>query len=168
MTSFIATMAVPFLFIAAAVSDALTFRIPNLIPGLLVLLYAVVAIAVPLPLEAILIHLGVFAATLVLGMALFAFNLIGGGDAKFFAACGLWVGLSGLGGFLLSFSIAGGALAIALLALRRLPMPAAAARAPWAMRLWSPKAGVPYGVALGAGALFIHSKTALFAALTTL
>lgn len=166
MTSFIATVALPFLFIAAAVSDALTFRIPNIIPGLMIALFAVTAIALPMPMDAIGIHAAVFAATLVLGMALFAFNIIGGGDAKFFAACGLWVGLSGLGGFLLSFSIAGGVLALSLLALRRLPMPAAAARAPWAMRLWSPKAGVPYGIALGLGALFIHPKTALFASMT--
>lgn len=166
MTFFIATVALPFLLIAAAVSDALTFRIPNLIPGAMVVLFAANAVAMPMPLDAIGIHAAVFAATLVLGMVLFAFNIIGGGDAKFFAACGLWIGLSGLGGFLLAFSLAGGVLALALLALRRLPIPAAAARAPWAMRLWSSKAGVPYGIALGLGALFIHPKTALFAAMT--
>ncbi len=57
------------------------------------------------------------------------------------------------------FALIGGAFAVALLALRRVPMPAMTARLPFLGELLRPKAGLPYGVAL-----IVLPKTSLFAA----
>jgi prepilin peptidase CpaA len=46
-------------------------------------------------------------------------------------------------------------LTLALLSFRSLPLPGVLARRNWVMRLHNPAAGVPYGVALAAGALAI-------------
>ena len=52
-------------------------------------------------------------------MVLFGLNLVGGGDAKLLAASALWIGYEQLVPFLLYVTIFGGALALLLLAYRR-------------------------------------------------
>ena len=46
--------------------------------------------------------------------------------------------------------------------LRRLPLPRLLARQAWILRLHDEKAGIPYGVALAAGALVILPGTDIF------
>ena len=53
-------------------------------------------------------------------------------------------------------------LTLTLLALRQWPLPAIAARQQWIMRLHAEKAGIPYGVALAAGAFAILPHTEIF------
>jgi prepilin peptidase CpaA len=101
-------------------------------------------------------------AGLAIGFALFAFGLIGGGDAKLFAGITLWLGIGSLLEFAMLTSLCGGCLALALISLRKLPMPASFAGHGWLMRLHDPKSGIPYGVALATGALVILPHTDIF------
>jgi prepilin peptidase CpaA len=49
----------------------------------------------------------------------------------------------------------GGGLTLAILAARQIPLPQLLARQPWLVRLHDSRAGIPYGVALAAGALVV-------------
>lgn len=93
--------------------------------------------------------LGAFA----FGVAMFALGQWGGGDVKFMAAASLWLGWPVLAGFLLWVAIAGGGLAVAVLAFRRFRLRPAWAARPWLARLHRAEQGLPYGVALGIGGL---------------
>jgi prepilin peptidase CpaA len=156
--------AAPFLFAMAPIYDALTYKIPNWISAALIVLFVPAALSAALPLAAIGWHALTFCLALALGIALFAFRLIGAGDAKFFAAAALWIGPGDLFAYMFVFSVAGGVVALVLLMLRRLPAPAFAMRFGFAQALWNPKNKVPYGVALGIGALIVLPGTPLVAA----
>jgi prepilin peptidase CpaA len=99
---------------------------------------------------------------LCMGFALFAFGYIGGGDAKLFGAVTLWLGFHDLLPYALAASLFGGALTLMLLTLRQYPLPAGLARREWILRLHGAKAGIPYGVALAAGAFAILPQTEIF------
>ena len=85
-------------------------------------------------------------------------DLVGGGDAKLLAAAALWLGFDQLVPFLAYVTIFGGALALLLLAYRRCP-PARLPLPDWAARLHAKGEGMPYGVAIAAGALSIYPLT---------
>jgi prepilin peptidase CpaA len=61
-------------------------------------------------------------------------------------------------------SICGGALTLAIMLLRQWPLPALLARQSWILRLHDEHSGIPYGVALAAGAVFILPSTEIFRA----
>src|SRR3954471_12119338 len=82
----------PFLMAYAAASDLLTMTIPNRLCAALVAAFGVLAVAAGLGWSDLAGHLGAAAATLVVTFTLFAFGLIGGGDAKLAAATALWLG----------------------------------------------------------------------------
>jgi prepilin peptidase CpaA len=90
---------------------------------------------------------------LAAGIAMFALGWIGGGDAKLFAACALWMGWPGILPFLMWTSIAGGGLAVMLLWSRKLAAALPALGPAWFGRLMQPKGDVPYGLAIAVGAL---------------
>jgi prepilin peptidase CpaA len=93
-------------------------------------------------------------AVLLLAIGMFALGWIGGGDAKLMAASALWVGLRGLAPFALYTGLAGGALALILVAMRSAWLrPLAEAGPAWARRLATPGESAPYGVAIAIGAL---------------
>ena len=58
-------------------------------------------------------------------------------------------------------SLFGGGLTFGLLAMRRLPLPQFLAQ-PWLLRLHDEREGVPYGVALAAGAFVLLPYTEIF------
>ena len=93
--------------------------------------------------------LGAFA----FGVAMFALGQWGGGDVKFMAATSLWLGWPVLLDYLLLVAVAGGLLALTVLAFRRFKLPGAWAARPWLARLHRAEQGLPYGVALGIGGL---------------
>jgi prepilin peptidase CpaA len=79
---------------------------------------------------------------------------MGGGDAKLLAAAALWMGWPAVLPFLAGAAIAGGGLAMALLALRSAALRPLVLGGPrWVVRLADPGEGAPYGVAIAAGAL---------------
>ena len=148
----------PFAMAYAAASDLLTMRIANSVSLGLVVAFLVIALIAGMTAEEMLIHFAIGAALLVAGMLLFGLNLVGGGDVKLLAAAGLWIGYDQLGPFLLYVTIFGGALALLLLAYRRFP--ATALPLPtWAARLHAEGEGMPYGIAIAAGALVVYPLT---------
>ena len=157
----------PALLILAAISDVLSYTIPNTLVLALLGLFAILVAALavtgfPGNWELIGFHLLAGAAALVVGMLLFALGWIGGGDAKLFAAAALWLGWNALFEYAILATLLGGALTLALLVLRRLPLPAFMFRLKWFARLSEPKEGIPYGVALSLAALVLLPETELF------
>jgi prepilin peptidase CpaA len=149
--------------IAGAAYDLTTFTIPNWISLALLALFPVLAIAAGLSLGETGIHLAVGAAALAVGIALFAGGIVGGGDAKLFAALALYMGLSSIGPYVFAVALSGGALAAALLMLRWAPISILLSRVTWMQKLSAPGVGVPYGVAIAAGGLLAFPTTTLFA-----
>ena len=90
-----------------------------------------------------------------IGFTLFALGYIGGGDAKLFAAVALWLGPHDLLSYTLVATLLGGFLTLTLLGLRHLPLPAGLARQDWILKLHDNRSGIPYGVALAAGAFVV-------------
>ena len=136
------------LFIAlasAALEDGWRLRISNWSP-LAILALVIVACALAGPRITLWQNFALFVALLVVGTFLFSANLLGGGDVKLLASSGLWFNLSGGWRMLVMVAIAGGLLAILILALRTL--------VPDRAYCWLPlrrKSGIPYGVAIAAG-----------------
>ena len=159
LTLFPATMAF------AASSDLFTMTIANRVSLVLVGGFFVLAVLTGMSPAAIGWHLGAGAALLVVGFGLFSFGWVGGGDAKLAAATALWFGFAHLPDYLLYASIFGGALTLALIQFRMLPLPQALARREWIERLHRTGGGVPYGIALAAAALLVYPHTEWMAAL---
>ena len=103
------------------------------------------------------------AGILVIGLSLWAFKVIGGGDAKLFAAITPWIGLLALGEFLFTTAMCGLFLTIAILGFRRLPLLPVYAHAPWILRFHErSKRDLPYGVAFAAGGLLTFPQTSFY------
>lgn len=137
------------LLVLAALQDASQLKISNYICGAVLLLGMVTAFIVG-PSWALWQNLLVFAVALTLGTWLFGAGILGGGDVKLFAVTVLWFDLGSALPFLLAVAIAGGLLAILIIVLRLIG---------WSDRIRSrvkvlqPKAGIPYGIAIAAGAM---------------
>ena len=157
----------PGLLIVAAVGDLLTYRIPNWISVALVGLFAVAALVAGLDWMAIAIHAGVAISLLVLGMGLFALKLLGGGDAKLFAAIGLWLGFAALPIYLFWVTVSGGLLAASVLLFRKVSLPTDFTAPEWLARLHNKQEGIPYGIAIAAGALLALPNAIWFEHVTT-
>lgn len=142
--------------------DIASYTIPNFLSLALLALFAVFAATSGMAPGEIGTHALAGLVGLAIGFALFAFGLIGGGDAKLFAVIVLWLGFSDLLDFVLMTSVFGGVLTIGLLGLRNLPMPGLLADQGWLMRLHDARSGIPYGAALAAGALVILPHAEIF------
>jgi prepilin peptidase CpaA len=145
--------------LAAAVSDLLTMTIPNRLTLALAAAFPVAAASVGMELPSFGWHLAAGALVLVVCFGFFAMGWLGGGDAKLGAGVALWLGFESLMPWLLATALIGGALTLFILAVRRVPLPALVARQDWALRLHAPETGVPYGIAISAGALWILPMT---------
>ncbi len=152
----------PALLALAAGWDLVSFTIPNPLQWFIAAAFVVFVLASGLTPAAVGSHLLAGFLGLALGFTLFALGFVGGGDAKLFAVIALWLGFHDLVSYVLIASIMGGALTLALLALRHVPLPATLAGQAWLLRLHDERAGIPYGVALAAGAFFILPQTEIF------
>lgn len=139
--------------VVAMVSDAYCFKIPNWLNGALLLSYPVAYVLFQTQMDW-LMGLAGFAAVFALGYVIFVFKIMGGGDVKLFAVCGLWIGWSSaLVDFILFAMLLGGPLTLLLLAARPV---AAYYYARYGRegtdipRVLSYGEPVPYGIAIGA------------------
>jgi prepilin peptidase CpaA len=152
----------PAMMIFAAWMDLFTMTIPNRISIILVAAFLIAAPVTGMGWEQFLIHLATGATLLAIGIALFSFGLLGGGDAKLLAAASLWIGFNDLGQYMFMVVLMGGALSVVLLIYRGLLPPKWVLNQPWALRLHNKKEGIPYGLALSGAALWIFPATAWF------
>jgi prepilin peptidase CpaA len=154
----------PLLVAAAAFYDASSMIIPNWLNGLTAVLFVPVALIAHAPLTEIGLALLLGVTVFMLGAGLFFLRVMGGGDVKMIAACSVWLGLPMMMPFLLFTALAGGALAAFALVVRRIA-PVGVSAAGWTRWLTERRTGVPYGIAIAAGAMFVWSQSALGAAL---
>lgn len=147
-------LAYPLCLCWAAKSDIESMTIPNRLNIGLALAFVPVALLTGLSWEGWAIHLGLGLAGLLLGMVLFAFRLMGGGDAKLIAAAALWLGLDGFLALLIYTALAGGVLTLGLLGARRLYGHYAGVLPANLGRHLQENGDIPYGVAICAGGLF--------------
>ena len=99
--------AFPALVIFGAMRDAVSFTIPNWISIALAAAFLPTALIMGASPGQMGIALLIGVGALVAGMGMFAVGWIGGGDAKLFAAAGLWMGLGALLPYLLVTALAG-------------------------------------------------------------
>jgi prepilin peptidase CpaA len=159
----------PALVIVGALRDVVSYTIPNWISLALIAGFPLAALALGLPLGVIGLHAGLGAAALAAGIAMFALGWVGGGDAKLFAAAGLWLGWPAAVTFLLVTGLAGGALALGLLTLRSAWLRPVVLMGPaWFTRLAEPGENVPYGLAIAVGALVAFPASPLMMGLNGL
>ena len=152
----------PALMLFAAWMDLFTMRISNGISMALAVGFLPLAHVVGLPPSLIASHYLCGSFILCITFTLFALGKIGGGDAKLAAASSIWIGWDLLLEYLIAASILGGLLALLILAARQFPLPLALLRWPWIVRLHEPRTGMPFGVALGAGAIIVYPQTAIW------
>ncbi len=155
IASFIPLAGFAGLMLTAAITDIRHLRIPNWISLAAVLLYPVHVLSAQTPIDwAGALAIGF--AVLALGFVLFSLRIVGGGDAKLFAAAALWAGPELVIPLVFSTAIAGGILAALLWLAHHLPsfgipvvLPSTAAAAPFG------KQPLPYGVAIALGAAYV-------------
>ena len=157
-----AVLLFPFLMILAACMDLFTMRISNSISIVLALGFLPLALLTGMPYWDIALHYACGLFILSITFTLFAFNVIGGGDAKLAAASVIWVGWGSVIDYLLIASVFGGLLALFLLSARQFPLPLVLQRQPWIACLHEPRGGVPFGVALGLGGVIVYPQTAIW------
>jgi prepilin peptidase CpaA len=153
LTLFPATMAF------AASSDLFTMTIANRISLILVGGFVLLAVMTGMSASDMALHFGAGGTVLLIGFVLFACGWIGGGDAKLAASTALWLGFAHLFDYLIYSALLGGALTVAIIQFRKLPLPASLAGSEWIERLHRTGGGVPYGIALAAAALLVYPHT---------
>jgi prepilin peptidase CpaA len=141
--------------IYAAFADLITMRIRNHIPALLALAYGATALGAGLPLSGIATSVLAALAVLTAGFICFCFGWIGGGDAKLASVATLWLGSDQALPFLAVVAVAGCVLTLLLVAFRLTPLLVRLDGIAWLRQLHERQSGVPYGIALAAGALLL-------------
>lgn len=79
------------LVLIGAVSDVVSYKIPNVVIITIMALYPIYVVVSPQKVEW-LYSIGIFAAVIAVGMVLYNFKIFGAGDAKLMAAIMLWAG----------------------------------------------------------------------------
>ena len=149
----------PFFMAYAAASDLVSMTISNKISLALIAGFMAFALYIGMPWSEIGWHWAMFAVVLLAGFALFAFGVIGGGDAKLAAATALWLGWEHVVLYVLTASFFGGLLTLVLLKMRSVPLPDRVSRVDWIARLYRADEGVPYCIALAAAAFTVYPQT---------
>jgi len=159
VTDVIRLLLFPALMAFAASSDLLTMTISNRLSLALAGGFFLLMIVTGMGLHAAGMHVAAAVIVLVVAFVFFSQGWIGGGDAKLAAATALWFGFDYLLDYLIYASLFGGALTLAIIQFRKIPLPAMLARQSWILRLHETDAGIPYGIALAAAALAVYPKT---------
>jgi prepilin peptidase CpaA len=153
---FIACTAIFVLLILWAMwSDLTSLTIPDSVSIGLVLGFLLAGFLAGAPWLLLAKHLGVGVAMFAIGAALFFLGAFGGGDVKMLAAVSVWAGWPGVLPLSIRVAFLGGLLAILILAFRRIPLPSGLRHIAWIERLHRRDGGIPYGLAIGVGALLL-------------
>lgn len=147
----------------AAFCDFISMKIPNRISVILAASFFVIAPFTGMDLMtfawSVAAALSVFAGC----FALFALNVMGGGDAKILSAAALWYGFNiDLVSFLGFTGVFGGVLALVVLMIRANQYLLLVSPLPIPMHFFKDREGIPYGVAIGVAAFSTYPETDLF------
>jgi prepilin peptidase CpaA len=159
--------AFPLCMLAAAISDIRKYIIPNTVSIVLIATFVFAFALSGLGLYSLGVHVLTGFATLVICMVLWQFGFLGGGDAKLLAAGALWLSWPVFGIALIFITLAGGALALAVLVVRQTVRwyPRLSLRVPALAKLAATdKPDLTYGVAIAAGSLYVFPQSELFIA----
>lgn len=140
------------LVLFAALSDIATMEIPNWVSIAVAALFPLAAFLAHLSPLQIGLHIGIGLLVFLIGFGLFALGILGGGDVKVIAAASIWTGAAALSPFTFATTLAGGALAFAMILARKAAKPSNTHPA-FLNRLLSPENGIPYAVAIAAGVI---------------
>jgi prepilin peptidase CpaA len=152
-------LGLPTVLAYAAFSDLFSMRISNKVCLAVLGLFGAYALVAGLSPVMVAWHLAAGCVVLVAAFVLFAFNWIGGGDAKLVAAASVWFGFGMLWEFIAVSAVLGGLLTVLLLFVRTLPLPVALVNVDWIAKLHDRQTGVPYGIALSiAGVLLLPAS----------
>ncbi len=163
VTSSIALFVFAGFMIWAGIGDVRTFLITNKLNMTIAGTFLVLCIPMGLGWNDIFSHLKVGLITIFITLALSYVGVFGGGDAKMTGAAALWLGPTAMLPFITYFILAGGVLALTLIISRLFARRYGLPKSPkWARRLMRKRAGAPYGVALGVGALLAVPSTLWF------
>jgi prepilin peptidase CpaA len=138
------------LLLLAAVQDAAQLKISNLLCAAIMLL-GIVSLALIGFRPSVWQNVLLVVAALTVGTMMFSAGKMGGGDIKLFAATIFWFDLGSALWLLVSVMVAGGILAFFVIGIRMASWSEAMKQRAVILR---PKSGIPYGVAIAAGALF--------------
>ncbi|NTJ41135.1 peptidase [Agrobacterium larrymoorei] len=157
MTFFI-LLILPLCLTFAAINDLLTMTIPNRVSVALIGSYLVIAPLTGMEWQTIGMSLVAGLVVFTACFALFALNVMGGGDAKLLTASAVWFGFNiSLAGFMVSVAVIGGLLTIAILLLRSRSQEIMASGLPIPDSLLVAKK-VPYGIAIAIAGLLTYPE----------
>lgn len=151
----------PIFLVLASATDFLEMTIPNWIPALLIIAFLLISPFVGLTFADVAWH---FAAALVVFaacFALFAINVMGGGDAKLLTAVALWYGFNtSLFQFLAYTGYLGGLLTVMIILLRANweKLAAVGIKLPQTLMVANK---IPYAIAIGAAGLLTYPNAPL-------
>jgi prepilin peptidase CpaA len=151
----------PLCLTIAALSDLFTMTIPNRASVILIGGFLIIAPFIGLSLSEIGMHLGGAAIVFSVCFALFALNIMGGGDAKLLSAAALWFGFNtSLLEFVIYVSFMGGLITVLIVSLRARVdfITAVGLRVPSSL-LVAKK--IPYGLAIGIGGFMAYPSSPL-------
>jgi prepilin peptidase CpaA len=152
----------PFCMVFAAISDVLSMTIANRVSIVLIAAFAIIAPLTGMEWTDYGLHFAAAAAVLTVTFLLFATGGMGGGDAKLMTSTALWFGLNmNLLNYFVTSAFIGGLLTLAILSYRKSPLADLTGANMFMRHFANPSAGVPYGVALGLGALITYPDTPL-------
>ena len=152
------------LLIFAAMKDVVSFTIPNWTSIAIALLFIPAALAAGRGWGELTLHLAAGFGMLLLGMAMFAFSWLGGGDAKLLAAVSIWMGWPDLLPWVALVAVFGGVFTLILMAARSRLGPLVQGFG-LSLPILQRAKDVPYGVAISAASLVYLPKAAIGAAL---
>jgi prepilin peptidase CpaA len=150
----------------AAISDLLTMTIPNRVSLALAIAFLVLAPVFGLSFAEIGMHFAAAGIVFFICFALFALNVMGGGDAKLLAAAALWFGFdSSLVEFLIYVAFFGGVVTVLIILLRSQSNIIMAIGLPIPNSLTVAKK-IPYGIAIAIGGMLAFPSSPLLIAAT--
>lgn len=156
----------PLCLAMAAASDLLTMTIPNRVSLLMAAAFLIIAPLACLPIAAIAMSLLAALIVFAVCFALFASNIMGGGDAKLLSATALWFGFTQSQLlFVSAVGLFGGVLTFAILLMRTQSNTILAMGLPLPNSLILAKK-IPYGIAIAAGGFVAFPSSPIF--MTTL
>lgn len=151
----------PLCLVIAALTDFLEMTIPNWISVLLILAFLVISPFSGLSLIELGWHVAAACIVFTACFALFAVNVMGGGDAKLLTAAALWFGFNhSLFEFLVFTGYLGGLLTIIVLLLRANWDKLATVGVKLPQTLMVAKK-IPYGIAIGGAGLMAYPSSPL-------